>query len=376
MYPKYCSPNNSRNKYSCLANKLLIKAAKKYNLKYKDKIKIPNKITKENKKKFWETLKMKINKVTNCQEEYCWINSNKTDIFREQEFVKSFRPKKPNEWNSNKNTWLSTSDIDNVLKQYVESNPEFYYAGAVPIDFDSQHSLLIGNCVSNELCKINVKDLYLSGIRKIGAVFNLDKHTDPGSHWVSMFIDLNSGGIYYFDSYAKPPPQQVKNLMERVRKMGNELIYQNIIDINKMNNEHTTKIKYTKIDNKRSLISNKANLKPDTPTYIKASGKNSSKKDLFNVKFNKSLNGGLDGKNIILMDRDIKCKNKGILVQKGFKLYYNNIRFQYGGSECGVYSIHFQTELLKGKSFYKVIKNIISDDEINKQRNFYYRPNN
>ena len=27
------------------------------------------------------------------------------------------------------------------------------------------------------------------GINKIGVIFNLDKHTQPGSHWVALFID-------------------------------------------------------------------------------------------------------------------------------------------------------------------------------------------
>ena len=375
MHPKYCSPKNSKNNYSCFDNKTLIEVAIKYNKKFKNKINIPKKITKANKENFYNSLKNKINKLTGCEQEYCWLNSKKTDMFKEQKFKNSFRPQKPNEWNNNKNTWLSTSDIDMVLHQYTESNPDFYYIGAVPIDFDNQHSLFTNDCVSNELCKINIKNLYLSGIRKIGTIFNLDKHTEQGSHWVSMFIDLNNGGIYYFDSYAKPPSIEVKNLMERVRKMGNELIYSGIIDINQMDNEHSTEAKFEEIDNNKALVLKIANLKPDTPTFFKKKSKNASVdvNDIFNIKFNKSINNKY---NVIQIDRENEFKNRGIIVQKGFKLFYNNIQFQYGGSECGVYSIYFQIELLKGKTFYQVIKNIINDDEINKQRDFYYRPNN
>ena len=43
----------------------------------------------------------------------------------------------------------------------------------------------------------------MSKIFQIGIVFNLDKHDQEGSHWVSMFIDLKRDGIYYFDSLYK-----------------------------------------------------------------------------------------------------------------------------------------------------------------------------
>ena len=30
-------------------------------------------------------------------------------------------------------------------------------------------------------------------INKIGIIFNLDKHDESGSHWVSMFINIKEG---------------------------------------------------------------------------------------------------------------------------------------------------------------------------------------
>ena len=101
---------------------------------------------------------------------------------------KSFKPIKPKSWNSNKFEWLSTTDIENVIKQYENEYPNFRFIGAVPIDFDSTYG--VGQCIVNELCKINLKKMLLAKIFQIGIVFNLDKHDQDGSHWVSMFIDL------------------------------------------------------------------------------------------------------------------------------------------------------------------------------------------
>ena len=56
-----------------------------------------------------------------------------------------------------------------------------------------------------------------------------------------------------------------------------------------------------------------------------------------------------------------------------FDINYNNIRHQFGGSECGVYSINFILRLLKGEEFNGIIKNITLDDEVNKCRKVYFQ---
>ena len=40
------------------------------------------------------------------------------------------------------------------------------------------------------LCKINLKQHMNTGKHKIGSVFNLDDHDEPGSHWVSLYMEL------------------------------------------------------------------------------------------------------------------------------------------------------------------------------------------
>ena len=59
------------------------------------------------------------------------------------------------------------------------------------------------------------KELIKKGKTKIGVVFNLDPHNRGGSHWVSMYTDLMKGGIYFFDSYAMKPKQEIYELMKR-----------------------------------------------------------------------------------------------------------------------------------------------------------------
>lgn len=54
---------------------------------------------------------------------------------------------------------------------------------------------------------------------------------------------------------------------------------------------------------------------------------------------------------------------------------YNNKRHQYGGSECGMYSMNFILERLNGVNMYQISKRNISDEDMNKLRDFLYSKN-
>ena len=348
-----CSPN-SIDKISCFNNDSLINIANNYNKKYsQDKIIIPNKLDVTNREIFWKELNNKINKMTDCETEDCWLKLD----FIDNKFNDNFKPRYPDEWLNNKNTWLSTYDINNVLEQY-EKNNNYKYIGAVPIDFDSK--LSIGLCVVNELCNINIKNLYLRGIRYIGAVFNLDPHDQPGSHWVSLFINLFNGGIYYFDSYGTKPPKEVVDLMEKVRIMSNDLLKKKIISIDYFSDEHAIKTDFETIGDYEIKIKTDRHINNDLQIFI--DNKPISVENIIPIS---------SGQVIKLKEK--VGKRKGKLIQYAFHKFFNNIRFQYEGSECGVYSIYFQIELLKGKRFTEIISNIVDDSTINKQRNIYYR---
>ena len=136
-------------------------------------------------------------------------------------FQDSFRPYQPDKWDKNPNTWLSTIDINRVMEQYEDAYPNFQYLGANPIDFDKK----IGNrCVSDELCKLDIKCIKKDGKDCLGMVFNTDPHNKSGEHWFSLYIDLigkNVKGkpyIYYFDSLASKPKQEVVDFVKKVQE--------------------------------------------------------------------------------------------------------------------------------------------------------------
>ena len=51
-------------------------------------------------------------------------------------------------------------------------------------------------------------------IKKIGIVPNLDEHWKGGSHWVSLFINLETGQIYFFDSYGYRPDKRIRSFLK------------------------------------------------------------------------------------------------------------------------------------------------------------------
>ena len=57
------------------------------------------------------------------------------------------------------------------------------------------------------------------------------------------------------------------------------------------------------------------------------------------------------------------------------RININNKRHQYGGSECGVYSMNYIIERLKGKKHHNVTKRKIPDKLMNDMRKFLYRNN-
>ena len=50
-------------------------------------------------------------------------------------------------------------------------------------------------------------------------VINLDERWKIGSHWVAIFSP-KKGPTYYFDSFGRPPPNEILTLIERNSKEG------------------------------------------------------------------------------------------------------------------------------------------------------------
>ena len=227
MYkPKHCSPKKKGSGSSCLDKSLLNKIVIILNDKYKCNLQIGG-----TQNKLYKNICNKIKEISECENEACW---GTLEIIKRglsngdyRNFLNSFRPFMPEKWKANPGTWLNTNDIDNVLKQYVEKYPFFEYAGAIPIDFAKKTNN--GSCMVSDLCKVNLRDLLNNNKKCMGIVFNTDPHNESGQHWFSIYIDLvgknikNKPSIYYFDSVADEPQQEILDFVKKLQRQYQEM---------------------------------------------------------------------------------------------------------------------------------------------------------
>lgn len=218
-----CSPAVHKKQIrvdSCFTSDIFMTILKKYNEKNKD-----TQIKETNPKKAWELLKNRLS----CKKEDCWLNQLDDETMKEQINKYIFAPKHPPEWNSNPDEWLSNYDISDVAKQYEVSHPEFKLIGPTTIDFDTRLPESGGKCVLEDLCNFSLKRFLSAKKTKIGIVFNLDKHNQSGSHWVSLYIDIKEKIMFFFDSANNGVPNEIwmkdndKPLVNRIMKQGLEL---------------------------------------------------------------------------------------------------------------------------------------------------------
>lgn len=213
-----CSPmvkNKTISQNSCFTNKTLAYIKKAYNKHH-----IENPIGPGTPQDTWSQLKDRLSK---CDKEDCWLKEITDAKTREKIDKYIFAPDHPVEWNRNGTEWLSNFDIFDVLHQYEEAYPRFRFIGPTPIDFDTRPSDMNGKCVWNDLCELSLSKQKADGIKQIGVVFNLDRHDQDGSHWISLFIDMKDEFIFFMDSAGEKPPREVSVLIERIKKQGEEL---------------------------------------------------------------------------------------------------------------------------------------------------------
>lgn len=277
---KRCAPGVKYENGSCISLKVLVKMAEAHNIEHdnkKEQIELntsyqtmyPDKYKIYLLSKFYEYY-------GNSQNE--WLRKsfikNMDDVSKTSLLDNTFRKNGP----QGKWEWLDTNSIENSLHQYETKNPEFYFMGAVPIDFYDFEVFGIRN--------FDYDGYVNRGIYKFGIIFNLDKHDQPGSHWVAMYSDFKKGEIYFYDSESGEPEEQISELMKIhfnycVTKMGH--------------------------DNRKVRVD------------------------------------------------------------------YNKIKAQYGGSECGVYSMNFILRMLRGDTFEQICNDKTSDKKINKCRKIYFK---
>jgi hypothetical protein len=207
-----CAPHLNFENGSCIPLKILIKLANAYNehcinTKINDNIKLYDNMELSQPEKYKLYLLYEIGKRFKGNQ-YEWIKHKSIEFLNEQDKEELeyniFRPVGP----KGKNTWLSTVDINFAVAQYENKYKDFKFLGAVPIDFADLDNLPFKT--------LNFNDLYKNGIKRIGVIFNLDEHYKSGSHWVSLFADLEKGQIYFSDSYALPPEKRIKDFISKI----------------------------------------------------------------------------------------------------------------------------------------------------------------
>lgn len=213
----FCAPANIEN-YSkngtCYSKEALEKMADLWNAGHPSKSRIA---LGKGSKEIYKELTDKLSDKCKGKGEWCYA-----DVLGYETGKHFFRPPRPSSWNRNRYEWLSNFDIEHVMKQYEEDKRMcFRFLGVFPIDFATGGKG--GRCLYHSMCNPELfKGLRSQGIRNVGAVFNLDRHDQPGSHWVSMFIGLDpslpSYGANYYDSVANPTPREIADFMESVKK--------------------------------------------------------------------------------------------------------------------------------------------------------------
>lgn len=238
------------------------------------------------KRQIWNALHQRFR--AQCNNEFCWTVQPPLRTAGARIARRSFRPAKPSGWTQRPHEWLSNVDILQVLEQYEHAHDDFLFVGPVPIDFEDQRRDNSGQeCVSPELCRLNLQNWWNDEIRRVGIVFNLDPHYMSGSHWVSLYADLTRGDVHYYDSYGLPAQDEIRVLMNNLVQQGNRL-------------------------------------------------------------------RGRHG--------------------EPFRSTMNTRRHQFKNSECGVYCLHFISQMLEGKDYDEYVTSGMNDRQMNSFRNYFFNP--
>ena len=370
----YCAPV-AINKYgSCFTKELLIKLAKDLN-SYGSENDMEILITNSEMESSYPKLKECVHRAyqqlipNGCDGDHCYLL---TDVYKDKNkraFEDVFRPFVDKEWYNNFNSWLSTPHIKDAVEQYMNVHNDFKWYGASPQDIFHP-----GVCSAyDNVCDLNVKKLLNQGTHKIGIVFNLDDHTQSGSHWVGLFSNFDTGGVYYFDSTGRMPQDDSIKLMRQIFNQGNELILKGEHSIDKTHcincraqylsdNQLRVPQKQERyfvpggvvdINGHKFIIDDREN----DIVFIGGNGQKGGNKNKKlhnnNYKLCSNLNqiGGKEGKKMNVSLPSFKC-------------FYNQKDHQRKNTECGVYSINFIVDMLEGKSFYEASNNKVRDEQM------------
>ena len=210
-----CAPSTEKKDYTCYSEHALVKLKNLWNSRHPD-----HKIQSAAPHDIWKQLKLNMSDV--CDIESCWLKQQfiANDVDKELASY-TFTPKSPKSWTKNPTEWLSSVDIENVMKQYENTYKCFQFVGPSPIDFDTR--VMYGKCVWDELCNFDLQKMIKKGKNKMGIIFNTDPHYLNGSHWISLFINIKKGFIFFFDSTGDPVPKEIETLCNRIIQQAKDI---------------------------------------------------------------------------------------------------------------------------------------------------------
>lgn len=218
MNKGFCSPRaeaNYKTSKTCYTKNQLETIADNYNAVSIPKAKVD---TNTSKAILLKNLKTKLTQTEDKWIHLDFMKATKTKL--RNELIEQFRPTKPKAWYANNHMWLNTLDIANVMKQYESRYKTYKFFGVYPIDFSHKYDGV--NCISKEICNFNLNRFLRSGYKQCGLILNLDKHFEPGSHWVSVYCGLHPSlpnfGCYYIDSNATHAPKEVLELVHMMHE--------------------------------------------------------------------------------------------------------------------------------------------------------------
>ena len=218
-----CGPVQE-NYFTCYDNDTLHKLRDGWNARHPDA-----RIETNDPKEIWTAMKQRFGKM--CRNEACWMKQlmGPNSVLGSLSSEDTFAPEAPKSWVRDPDEWLSSEEIENVMKQYEDKFPAFEFLGPSPSDYGAPK--MAGVCVWEELCNFSLKKYVDGGTHKIGVIFNTDPHTEDGAHWVSLFINIDprsdshkaNNYIFFFDSTGDRPQKEIRKFIETVAQQGRAL---------------------------------------------------------------------------------------------------------------------------------------------------------
>lgn len=246
-----CSPSSERlykKDGTCFNREALVKLATIWNKNYAS---VHGKITRvatKTKEQLWDEINKMMTKICKGSgREWCWVDKLGPDARSSAEIMKSVRPMKPREWYKKPYAWLSNYDIQAVMRQYQDDKENSYkFIGVFPLDFAAKTPF--NACLYEEICKLDIVQMYQRKTKYVGMITNLDRHDEPGSHWTSLFVCIDpalpSFGAYYYDSTftnRDTPPREITEFMLLLKQQAAQIAPGKAFRIDYNRNKHQYK---------------------------------------------------------------------------------------------------------------------------------------